>query len=237
MKVNGVRRMLVPAVVLSACAVLVAVWYGQRITAVDPHAGSFLASAGSAPPASAAMLPSGSAVTGGDARHIVPAPIRITATREDMQQFILSFTASDRTSSGNVAAATLSVDRSALPQRIYMPAANEMEAQQRIADAAQRAMREKDPNVRAAALDELAAIGDVAVLPVIGEVLFDADMQVRRAAVEALQRIARHHGDQGGDIARWVGDVANDENADIAMLARTIANEIAEYNGEEPPFP
>lgn len=268
MKSNGIRRVIVPAAVLLSCAGLLAVLVfmedGKRPALGDSDAETFAVAGAPAAP-DKPQMPVASMDDGaihGDSRaNADPGndvvidgrpPIRVTASREDIQQFILLFTARDPSppdsgmKGAQAGAGVTRVSRDAAvmsepvamsaPQRVYMASANEAELRQHIADASQRVEREEDPNVRAAALGDLAAIGEPAVLPVIGEALSDADIHVRHAAMDALQRIARHRGDDSGEIARWVENFAGDEDTDLARMARTVANELAENRGEEPPY-
>lgn len=164
------------------------------------------------------------------------ATIEVSASREDILQLLYSFADGSQVQVEGMAPAQAAAVIDA-PQPLFMAPADPVEAEQRLAEASQRAVRAEDPRTRANALSELAALGDAGVLSTMYEALFDPDARVRRAAVEAVQRIALNRGDDSGEAFRWMSSAAQVEDAGVAALARAGANELAMNRGEEPPFP
>lgn len=132
--------------------------------------------------------------------------------------------------------ADMSAD-TAVPEPLYSPDDSQLPVEERISETSQRATRGPTPQVRAAALAELAVIGNATVLNTMGEALADTELQVRLAAVKAAQRLAQYHGDEGGEILTWLTQVGNDADGQVALLAHAAANELAQDRGEEQPFP
>jgi HEAT repeat protein len=123
-----------------------------------------------------------------------------------------------------------------MPEPLYTQD-SQVPVEQRIADASQRAIRGETSQARAAALGELAVIGDPSVLNTINEAVADTELQVRLAAVTAAQRMAQYHGDENGDVWNWLIQTGNGADAQVAAKAREGANELAQSRGEDLPFP
>lgn len=236
---SGIWRMFAPAaMVLAGCAVLAA-WHWSRTVDGRPAPDDATATL----PAPTAPVPAETA-SGTDPQAMSPQPLRISAPREDIRMLILSFA-----SGASAPAEQIALEHDArtggglvppqvwdMPQPLYMPAEDAVDAQRRISDASQRAVRADDPRERAAALQELAAIGDVGVLVTLDEALFDPDPRVQRAAVAAAQSLALYRGDEDGDVMRWLISAAGAGDAGVAEQARVGANEVALRRGEDPPF-
>jgi hypothetical protein len=128
----------------------------------------------------------------------------------------------------------------AMPEPIYQQDSS-VPTEQRISDAAFRAVRGETPQARAAALGELAVIGDISILNTLSQALADPESQVQLAAVTAARRLAQYHGDESGDVQSWLVRVGNGagNSADprVAAAARDAADELAQNRGEEQPFP
>lgn len=170
------------------------------------------------------------------------APVHASKQQDDAQSFSswLSYQGEiDAQASGTVDAAAPATP---VPMDIPMPEPlymldSQVPIEQRIADASQHAIRGESPQVRAAALGELAVIGDASVLSILNEALVDADPQVRLAAITAARRLAQYHGDESGEIRRWLIEAGNAADTLMAMKAREDANDLAQNYGEDAPFP
>jgi HEAT repeat protein len=127
-----------------------------------------------------------------------------------------------------------------MPEPIYQQDSS-VSTEQRISDAAFRAVRGETPQTRAAALGELAVIGDVSVLDTLSQALADPEPQVQLAAVTAARRLAQYHGDENGEVEGWLiqagNGAGNSADPRVAVAARDGANELAQNQGQDLPFP
>ena len=239
---------MLASVLLLGCAVLAAGYYWVQTGAEmgpDPFSPPHLPATDSGEVGSGPITASGDAgdamSTGAVTPEDAASPsISISVSREDIRQFLQSISGSESAALAEPARmvpAHVIAAAAPQPQPVFMQPADAVEAQRRISEASRRAVQAEDPRARASALIELAVIGDDNVLSTMHEALMDPDAHVRRAAVEAVQRIARYRGDDGGEILLWLSSAAQAEDAGVAELARAGANELAMDRGEEPPFP